>query len=86
MSQEQQDYYKSLLGDEKAKVTVMRDLGEKDFGSGGGVAVNITLTCDQSQDAVQKAIGLAYQVADSACWHYQKIIKQQLLQNGILRQ
>lgn len=86
MSQQQQDYYKSILGDEKARVTVGRDLGEKDFGSGGGVIVNVTLTCDQSAEKVQAAIGLAYQIADTACWHYQQQLKQQLLQAGILRQ
>lgn len=86
MSQEQQDYYKSLLGDQKAKVSVSRDLGEKDFGSGGGVSVTVTLTCDQSQEKVNAAIGLAYQVSDQAAWHYHGLLKNQLLQTGILKQ
>ena len=85
MSTQQQDYYKSLLGDEKARVSVGRDLGEKDFGSGGGVIVNVTLTCDQSQEKIQQAIGLAHQIADTAVWHYQRQLKEQLLQTGILK-
>lgn len=86
MSQEQQDQYKAIIGDGLAKVTIGRDLGEKDFGSGGGVIVNITLTCDQSQGMINHAIALAHQLADSACWHYHQQLKNQLLQAGILRQ
>lgn len=84
MSQEQQDYYKSLIGDGLSKITVGRDNGEKDFGSGGGVMVSVTLTCDQSQDKIRGAIDLAYQIADSFAWHYQNQLKQQLIQAGIL--
>lgn len=84
MSQEQQDYYKSLVGDGLSKVTVGRDNGEKDFGSGGGVMVSVTLTCDQSQDKIRGAIDLAYQITDSFTWYYQNLLKQQLIQAGIL--
>lgn len=86
MSQVQQDRYKSLVGDGLSKVTVGKDLGEKDFGSGGGVIVSVTLTCDQSEQAVTLAIALAYEVADNHAWHYQQKLKQQLLQSGILKQ
>jgi hypothetical protein len=85
MSQQQQDQYKDLIGDGLAKVTVGRDLGEKDFGSGGGVIVNVTLTCDQSAAKIGAAIALAHQVADGSAWHYQQQLKQQLLQTGILK-
>lgn len=84
MSQEQQDKYKALIGDGLAKVTIMRDLGEKDFGNGGGVAVNITLTCDQSANGVNGAIQLASEVAEGWVWHYHTQLKQQLVQSGIL--
>lgn len=85
MSQAQQDRYKSLIGDGLSKVTVGRDLGEKDFGSGGGVIVSVTLTCDQSEQSVNAAIALAHEVADNHAWHYQQRLKQQLLQSGILK-
>lgn len=86
MSQVQQDRYKSLIGDGLAKVSVGRDLGEKDFGSGGGVIVSVTLTCDQSEQSVNAAIALAHEVADNHAWHYQQRLKQQLLQTGILKE
>ena len=43
MTQTQADQYKQLLGDEKARITVGRDISEKDYGSGGGGIVNDTL-------------------------------------------
>lgn len=86
MSQEQQDKYAAVIGNGLAKVNVGRDLGEKDFGSGGGVIVNISLTCDQSEVALNQAISLAHQLADQACWYYHQQLKQQLLQAGILQQ
>lgn len=85
MSQQQQDAYKALIGDGLAKVTVGRDIGEKDFGSGGGVIVNVSLTCDQSGPVINQAIALAHQIADGAAWHYQGLLKEKLLNKGILR-
>lgn len=85
MSQQQQDRFKALIGDGLGKVTIGRDLGEKDFGSGGGVFVNVTLTCDQSEAGLRAAIPLAYEIADSYVWHYQRQLKQQLLAEGILK-
>jgi hypothetical protein len=85
MNQVQQDYYKDIVGDGQARVTVGRDLAEKDYGNGGGVFVNVSLACDQSQAAISQAIQLAYQVADGAVWHYQQQVKQELINRGILK-
>lgn len=85
MSKQQQDTYKALIGDGQAKVSVGRDIAEKDYGNGGGVFVNVTLTCDQSQAALNQAIQFAYQLADGAVWHYQSQVKQELLNRGILK-
>lgn len=85
MSQAQQDYYQTLLGDGKARVSVSRDEAEKDYGNGGGVGVTVTLSCGQTQDQVNGAIGLAFQLADGAVKHYASIIKQDLINRGILR-
>lgn len=85
MSQAQQDEYKSLVGDGLSKVSVSRDASEKDYGNGGGVMVTVTLTCDQSTPALNQAIALAHQLADSACWHYQQAAKQELINRGILK-
>ena len=84
MTAQQQDLFKEIVGNGLSKVSVGRDLGEKDFGSGGGVMINVTLTCDQSAEKIAMAIDLAYKTADSYCWHYQNQIKQQLIQTGIL--
>ncbi len=85
MSQQQQDQLKALVGDGQARVSVGRDLANKDFGNGGGVLVNVTLTCDQSQGAINAAIGLAYQIADGAAWYYQEQLQRQLVQKGFHR-
>lgn len=85
MSPEQQDVYKTLIGDGQSRVTVGRDLAEKDYGNGGGVFVNVSLTCDQSQAGINQAIQLAYQIADGAAWHYHEQVKQNLIANGMLR-
>jgi len=85
MTQQQQDLYKNIIGDGLAKVSVGRDLSEKDYGNGGGVLVNVTLVCDQSQAALSQAVQLAYQIADGAVWHYQQQVKQELINRGMLR-
>jgi len=84
--QQQVDYLKSILGDEKARVSVSCDLGEKDFGSGGGISVTVTLTCDQNTTVVSSAIVLAQQLANNHAWFYHQQMKQHLLQAGILKQ
>ncbi len=85
MSQEQQDRFKALIGDGLSKVTVSQDLGEKDFGSGGGVIVSVTLTCDQNENSIANAIALAHEVANGHAWYYQHKLKEQLLTSGILK-
>jgi len=85
MSQEQQDYYKSLIGDGLSRVSVSRDQTDKDFGNGGGVSVNVTLTCDQSTAVVAAAVQLAFQIADQYTWYYREQVKAQMLQRGIIK-
>ena len=84
MSQGQQDRFQALVGNGLAKVTVGRDLGEKDFGNGGGVIVNVTLTCDQNEKTVADAIALAHEITNNYAWHYQGQLKKQLINAGIL--
>ena len=85
MSQEQQDYYKQLIGDGQASVTVSRELSEGDFGNGGKTFVSITLTCDQSGPFLTTATEYAKSLAESKCWEYHGMLKQQLLAKGILK-
>lgn len=85
MSQSQNDAYKELVGDGLSKVTVNRDLSEKDFGNGGGVSISVTLTCDQSANIVNQAIGLANQIAEYHTWYYYEALRKQLIERGILK-
>lgn len=85
MSQIQQDYYQTILGDAKARISVSRDESEKDFGNGGGVSVTVTLSCGQTQEQLRGAIDLAYQLADGTVKHYIPYIKQDLVNRGILK-
>lgn len=85
MSQEQQDRFQALAGNGLAKVTVGRELSEKDYGNGGGVIVNVTLTCDQNEQSIRAAAALAHEVAESHVWFYHKQLKKQLITAGILK-
>lgn len=85
MSQGQQDRFKALLGDGLSKVTVGCDFAEKDYGNGGGVVVSVTLTCDQSEQAVRSAIGLAQEISYQYAWYYRDMLRQQLVQAGVLK-
>lgn len=85
MSQQQQDAYKMLVGDGKARVTVSRELSEADYGNGGKVFVSVTLACDQSQQVINQAVNLAHQVAEGAAFHYHGVMRSQLEQRGMLK-
>jgi hypothetical protein len=85
MSQAQQDQYQALLGDFKGRVSVSRDEAEKDFGNGGGIGVTVTLTCGQTQEQLRAATHLAFELADGAVKYYQPIIKQDLINRGVLK-
>lgn len=67
MSAAEQDQVKALLGDGKASVNIRRGLGEMSYGNGGNCAVSITITCDQSQEAIKAAAGWASYFAESIC-------------------
>lgn len=86
MSQIQQDRFQALIGDGLGRVSVSRDEAEKDFGNGGGISVTVTLTCGQDQATASAAISLAFELADGAVKHYAPLIKQDLINRGILRQ
>jgi len=85
MSQEQQDYYKGVIGDGQARVSVGRDLSELDFGSGGKVFVSVSLTCDQSQAGVTQAIQLASQMAGYYVEQHLHEVKQRCVVLGLLK-
>jgi hypothetical protein len=85
MSQEQLDQYKNIIGDGQGRVTVGRDMAEKDFGNGGGVFVNVSLACDQSTAGIYDATRLAYQIADQYCGYYFDQVRQDLVKRGMVK-
>jgi hypothetical protein len=57
------DEYQKIVGNAQAKVSVTVDMGIKDFGSGISSMASVTLTCDQSEDGIQRANELARELA-----------------------
>lgn len=84
MSQQQADAYKALIGDGKARVTVSKELSESDYGNGGKIMVSVSLTCDQSYNAVNGAISLANQVATYWADQHHGEMKQLITAKGIV--
>ena len=57
------DEIKKLVGDGEARVAVSVDLSDKDFGSGFGTHVTVSLTCDQNSDTLDDAFVIAKALA-----------------------
>ncbi len=85
MTQQQQDVYKSLIGDGQARVSVGREMSESDYGSGGKAFVSVSLACDQSANGISGAINLASQVADFFVTEHHKQVKQRCIEMGLLK-
>lgn len=85
MMSHQVDYYKQLIGDGQASVTVSRELSESNYGSGGKVFISITLTCDQSAQGLESAIAFAKNLAEDKAWSHHAELRNQLVQKGLLR-
>ena len=49
---------RKLVGDGLARITVSADMALKEFGSGAGAMVSVSLTCGQDQDTIEKTIDL----------------------------
>lgn len=56
------DAYEQVAGNGLARVTVSTDMGIKDFGTGAGSMVTISLACNQDQQTMQTALSLAGQM------------------------
>lgn len=74
------DAYKQVIGDGNAHVSASSDMGIKDFGTGAGAMVSVSLTCDQSQQGIHQAA----QLASQASLYYSKLhranVEAELLQ------
>ena len=53
------DEIKKLVGDGEARVSVSTKLDDKDYGSGFGTFVTVSLTCDQNSDSLDDAFVIA---------------------------
>lgn len=69
---------KKLVGDGLARITVSADMALKDFGSGAGAMVSVSLTCNQDQDTIDKAIDLAGEIARQYCVEQHKLAENEL--------
>lgn len=85
MSQQQQDYYKAVVGDGLARVSVGRDMSEMDFGSGGKVFVSVSLVCNQDAQTINYAVGLAASIADYQVEQHFQQMKQRCEAMGLLK-
>lgn len=74
------DAYQQLIGDGKARVAVSADFAVKDFGTGAGASVTVSLSCNQDQQTINAAINLAAQTAQQAAAHFQSQGAQQAKQ------
>jgi hypothetical protein len=61
--EELMDAYEQVVGNGLAKVSVSADMGIKDFGTGASAMVSITLTCNQDEKTIDRAIELASTLA-----------------------
>lgn len=69
---------KKLIGDGLARITVSTDMALKDFGSGAGAMVSVSLTCNQDQDTIDKTIDLAGSIAREYCVEQHKLAEEAL--------
>lgn len=78
---DQHDYQlNKYVGDGKAEVVIGFDMAEKDYGQGGGVFVNVKLTCNQDDRTIDYMARAAAQIAQKHLVEQYNIHKQ-LLQN-----
>jgi len=59
------DEIAKVAGDGKAKVTVSTDFGIKEFGTGTSAMCSVSITCNQDEASIDKAIGIAGELARS---------------------
>ena len=63
LPKEVMDAYEQVVGNGLARVSVSADMGIKDFGTGASAMVSISLTCNQDGATIEKAVGLASELA-----------------------
>ncbi len=69
---------RKLVGDGLARITVSADMALKEFGSGAGAMVSVSLTCNQDQDTIEKTIDLAGTIARQYAVEQHKLAEEEL--------
>lgn len=72
------DEYKKLLGDAQARISVSADMALKDFGSGAGAMVTVTISCNQDKNTIEQAIDLAGSLARAYCAEQRQLAEKEL--------
>lgn len=73
LPEEYMDKYKELIGDAQAHISVSSDMGIKDFGTGAGAMVTVSLTCNQDAVSIEKAIDFAGVIARQFASEHQQL-------------
>jgi hypothetical protein len=85
MADLQQVDLKALIGDGHSRVTVSKEISEKDYGRGGSVYVSVTFTCDQSEIVVANTAQWAGYLASKYAFEQHAELKQQLISLGLIQ-
>lgn len=79
LPEEYMDKYEKLVGNGQAKVTVSADMSLKEFGKGTSAMVSVTLTCNQDEETITKAIDLGGLIVRPYCKEQQKLAEEELV-------
>lgn len=85
MSQEQQQYVRSLIGDGQAGVTMSAEMSESDYGTGLKVFCSIKLACNQSEAVINAAVNWAADAAKFYAEQHFNQLKNKLIADGFLK-
>lgn len=72
------DQYKEIVGNALARVTVSADMAIKEFGTGVGVMVSVTLSCNQDQETIERGIDLGGQIVRGYCEEQYNLAEKEL--------
>lgn len=73
------DEYKKIVGDANAHVSASADMAFKEYGSGAGAMVTVSLACNQDLESIEKAVDLAGQLARAYAKEHQLLAEKEFL-------
>jgi hypothetical protein len=78
LPEEVMDAYQKIVGDAKARVTVSADMAIKNYGTGAGAMVSVSLSCNQDEETIDTAIQMAGQLARSYAMEQRSVAEEEL--------